>query len=85
MVHCVTQQQPEKFTAPRWSISPRPNEQAEVTFTGKIGIAYRLQAATNLASANWADVSSFTPSQPKSWFIFSTTSFSRRFFRVVTP
>ena len=85
MVHCVTQQQPEKYTAPRISIAPLPSEKVEVTFTGKIGVASRLQAATDLAAGNWVDVSSFTPTQPTNWFTFSTMGFNRRFFRVVTP
>ena len=85
MVHCVTQQQPEKFTAPRMNIAARTGGKVELTFTGKIGVASRLQAATDLAAGNWTDVASFTPMQPTNWFSFSTTGFNRRFFRVVTP
>ena len=85
MVHCVTQQQPEKFTAPRMSIAARPGANVELTFTGKIGIVSRVQSATDLATGNWTDVASFTPMQPTNWFTFSTTGFNRRFFRVVTP
>jgi agmatine deiminase len=52
MIHCVTQQQPEKFTAPRMSLAARPGAKIELAFTGKIGVACRLQSATDLASGN---------------------------------
>jgi agmatine deiminase len=85
MIHCVTQQQPEKFTSPRMSLAARPGAKIELAFTGKIGVACRLQSATDLTSGNWSDVSSFTPTQPTSWFNFSTAGFNQRFFRVVAP
>lgn len=85
MVHCVTQQQPEKYTAPRMSIAARSGAKVELTFTGKIGAVSRLQAATDLAAGNWTDMANFTPTQPTNWVSFSTTGFNRRFFRVVTP
>lgn len=85
MVHCVTQQQPEKFTAPRLGIASRPNAKLEVAYTGAIGSACRLQAATGLMAGDWTDLSSFTLTQPTKYFQSTTNGFTRRLFRVVTP
>lgn len=87
MVHCVTQQQPEAVAsaAPQLSIVSLADGNIQLTFTGEVGRTYRVQAATDLTTANWTDLLSVTLTQPAKNLSLTTTGFNRRFFRVVTP
>jgi hypothetical protein len=57
-----------------------------LSVSGKVGTAYRIQYANQLAEANWATLVSIT--LPTSLFIFSDSSLgtnATRFYRAVTP
>ena len=86
MVHCVTQQQPAKWTEPELTCSHRANDgSVGLTFKSEMGRGCRLQASTTPQSASWINLSSFTPVERSTTLGFPTAGFSRRFFRVVTP
>ena len=58
----------------------------ELTVTSAPGDRYRLQAATNLNGTFWIDLGVFTNTVTAMPFTDATaTSFSERFYRVVTP
>src|SRR5262249_17860841 len=58
----------------------------EVSLTGEVGRSYRLQVATNLSPANWADLVTMTNTSPPNPFTDSAaTNFRSRFYRAVSP
>jgi hypothetical protein len=58
----------------------------ELAGVGQSGAPYRLQASTTLNMADWIDVLSFTNTQPTiSLTDTSATSFTQRFYRLVSP
>jgi hypothetical protein len=58
----------------------------ELTIAGDTGTRYTLQVSTNLTAAGWIDLLAFTNTQPAISLTDTTAlSFSKRFYRVVTP
>jgi hypothetical protein len=58
----------------------------ELTVAGETGRGYRLQAASDLAGANWTDLVTLTNVADTTTFLDPTaTNFRQRFYRVVSP
>jgi hypothetical protein len=61
-----------------------PDGRAAMTLSVETGLAYRVQASTDLST--WADLAKFTNNSPTSQFIDSNApAFANRFYRLVTP
>jgi len=57
-----------------------------LTLLAEPAVSFRLQAATNMSTANWIDVVSFTNTQSTISLTDTTaTMFPQRFYRVVSP
>jgi len=58
-----------------------------ITFTGVPGYPYRLQAATNLISAGWTDISTNTvdDSGQSSFNDVNTSNWPQKYYRTVYP
>jgi hypothetical protein len=58
----------------------------QLSLTGEIGRAYRIQAVTNISSTDWQDIAGFTNTTATMLFLDSnTTNFPQRFYRAVSP